>query len=217
MLVAAAAASARRSRACRPCARTPPQPTHGRRGLGRRFAISSTNCDSSFSSGSDSAGTERFFSLNARFGITRRQVAVAGPLAVSVDRALHVRRAGLDGRQRVGDAEADVVVRVDADRGRERARARRRVISAISAGIDPPLVSHSTTMSAPAAFGGLPASPARTRVVLVAVERVLGVVDDEPALRLRGSGPCRRSSRGSLRASSAALRGRAAATSCRKS
>ena len=54
-----------------------------------------------------------------------RQVAVAGALAVAVERALDVRRAGVDRGQRVGDAEPDVVVRVDAEPARRAARARR--------------------------------------------------------------------------------------------
>ena len=41
---------------------------------------------------------------------------VAGPLAEPVDRDLDLPRAGLDGRQRVGRGEAQVVVAVDADR-----------------------------------------------------------------------------------------------------
>ena len=49
----------------------------------------------------------------------RRQVAVAGPLAVPVDRALHVRGTGVDGGERVRDAKTDVVVRVDADPDRQ--------------------------------------------------------------------------------------------------
>ena len=45
------------------------------------------------------------------------RLALPHALAVAVDRALHVARAGLDGGERVGDAEPDVVVRVDADSG----------------------------------------------------------------------------------------------------
>ena len=43
------------------------------------------------------------------------QIAVAGALAVAVDGALHLRRAGLDARQAVGHAQAAIVMRVDAD------------------------------------------------------------------------------------------------------
>lgn len=41
------------------------------------------------------------------------EVGVARALAVAVDGALHVRRAGVDGRHRVGDGAAGVVVAVD--------------------------------------------------------------------------------------------------------
>ena len=62
-----------------------------------------------------------------------------------------------------------------------RARAA-RVISAISAGTDPPLVSHKTTMSAPPRSAACQEASAYAGIVLVAVEGVLGVVDDEAAL-----------------------------------
>ena len=42
---------------------------------------------------------------------------VAGALAEAVDRHLHLARAGLDGGERVGRGEAEVVVAVDGDRG----------------------------------------------------------------------------------------------------
>ena len=56
-------------------------PTHGRRGFGRRLAVSSTNCDSSVRSGSDSGGTHDRFSLKCTFGITavRLQLPVRSP------------------------------------------------------------------------------------------------------------------------------------------
>ena len=50
--------------------------------------------------------------------------AVAGPLADAVDRALDLARAVLDGAERVGDGEAEIVVAVDADDGRLAERAR---------------------------------------------------------------------------------------------
>ena len=43
------------------------------------------------------------------------QRGVAGPLAEAVDGHLDLARPGGDGRQRVGDGEAQVVVAVDAD------------------------------------------------------------------------------------------------------
>ncbi len=45
------------------------------------------------------------------------EVAVAGAFAVAVDRALDLQRAGLDARERIGDAEAAIVVGVDAEFG----------------------------------------------------------------------------------------------------
>ena len=45
----------------------------------------------------------------------RREVAVAGALAVAVDRALHLDRAAADAGERVGDSSAGVVVEVDGD------------------------------------------------------------------------------------------------------
>ena len=53
--------------------------------------------------------------LQLEVGHDGHEVGVAGPLAVPVDGALHVRRAGLDGGQCVGDRAAGVVVAVDAD------------------------------------------------------------------------------------------------------
>ena len=46
----------------------------------------------------------------------RDQIRVAATLAETVDRPLHVPRAGLDCRQRIGDAGARIVVGVDAQR-----------------------------------------------------------------------------------------------------
>jgi hypothetical protein len=56
-------------------------PTHGRRGLWRMFATSSTNPESSLSFASDFTGTEVFFSFNATHGITlvRLQLPVRSP------------------------------------------------------------------------------------------------------------------------------------------
>jgi hypothetical protein len=90
------------------------EPTHGWRGLWRKLAISSTNCESSLSCGSDFGGTHAFFQFEGDVGNDAGQVAIAGAFAVTVDGALHVRRAGFKRRQRVGHAQADVVVRVDA-------------------------------------------------------------------------------------------------------
>ena len=57
------------------------EPTHGRRGLWRMFAISSTNCESSFNLRSDFGGTQVFFIFNATQGMTlmRLQLPVRSP------------------------------------------------------------------------------------------------------------------------------------------
>jgi hypothetical protein len=113
-------------------------------------------------------------------------VAVAGALAVAVDRALHVRRADVDRRQRVRDPEADVVVRVDADArlemilrvardfgdfGRQRAAVRIAQRHHVRAG----------------AFGGEPRRERVLAIFLAAIERVFRVVDDELAVRFEVS------------------------------
>ena len=53
--------------------------------------------------------------LELEVGDHRDQVGVAGALAVPVDGSLHVARPGVDGRERVGDRAAGVVVTVDPD------------------------------------------------------------------------------------------------------
>ena len=53
--------------------------------------------------------------LQFQVGDDRHQVAVADPLAVAIDSALHVNRPGLNRGQRVGHPAAGVVVKVDAD------------------------------------------------------------------------------------------------------
>ena len=45
------------------------------------------------------------------------EIAIARPLAVAIDCALHLGSARLNGGQGVGHAQADVVVGVNADRG----------------------------------------------------------------------------------------------------
>ena len=87
--------------------------------------------------------------LERHVGDHAGEVAVAGAFAVAVDRALDVRRAGLDRRQRVRHPQADVVVRVDAQ-ARRQFPAAAAVMAATSRGREPPFVSHSTTKSAPA-------------------------------------------------------------------
>jgi hypothetical protein len=55
--------------------------------------------------------------LKLEIGDAGDEVAVAGAFAVAVDRALDLRGARLDARERVGDAEAAIVVSVDAELG----------------------------------------------------------------------------------------------------
>src|SRR4029078_6608460 len=61
-------------------------PTHGRRGFGRRFAVSSRDWDSSLSCASESRGTDGTWYLNSRIGITlvRLQLPVRSPYPLSV-------------------------------------------------------------------------------------------------------------------------------------
>jgi hypothetical protein len=52
--------------------------------------------------------------LELEVGDDGEQVGIAGALAVTVDRSLHMgRRTGIDGRHRVGDRAPGVVVAVD--------------------------------------------------------------------------------------------------------
>ena len=120
-------------------------PTNGARPLGRWLATSSTKRERSRSSASFSSLQDAAAHLELEIGDAGDEVAVAGALAVAVDRALDLQRAGLDARERVGDAEAAVVVGVDAElRLLHAARELRAVIAAISAGSEPPLVSQRT-------------------------------------------------------------------------
>ena len=60
-------------------------------------------------------GHTGFLQLERNAGYDAGQIAIAGAFAVAIDRALHMHRADFERGQRVGDAEADVVMRVDAD------------------------------------------------------------------------------------------------------
>lgn len=53
--------------------------------------------------------------LELEIGDAGDEIAVAGPFAVTVDRALDLQCASFDARKRIGDAEAAVVVGVDAE------------------------------------------------------------------------------------------------------
>ena len=87
--------------------------------------------------------------LELQVGDDRAQVGVAAALAVAVDRALHLDRALAHRRQRVGHGAFAVVVGVDAERSVGKRAFTSRTISVTSQGSVPPLVSHSTTVSAP--------------------------------------------------------------------
>ena len=113
--------------------------------------------------------------LELEVGDHRDQVGVAGALAVAVDAALHVRRAGVDRGQRVRDRAAAVVVGVDADPDAGRSRRRRAPRRRPSPGSMPPLVSQSAI---DVGAGLVRRAQHLERVVAVgavAVEEVLGV------------------------------------------
>ena len=117
------------------------------------------------------------------------QVGVAGPLAVAVGGALHVRRARLDGGDRVGHRAAGVVLAVDAEPEAGAVRRPRRRPRRCRSGSMPPLVSHSTATSAPASTAASSTRSAVSGSNAVAVEEVLGVEEDPPALgRQEGDG-----------------------------
>jgi hypothetical protein len=94
-------------------------------------------------------GEHRAAELELQVADEADEVGVAGALAVAVQRALHVRGAGLDRGDRVRDRAAGVVVAVDAQ-PRTRGAAHGADDVGDPAGSMPPLVSHSTTTSAPA-------------------------------------------------------------------
>ena len=105
------------------------------------------------------------------------EITVTGALAVAVDGALHLCRAGVHGNQRIGHAEADVVVGVNADvAGKCRARssgdgghfARQRTAVRVT--------QHHKIR--PGLLRRKPCCHRIFGVVLVAVERVLCIVDD---------------------------------------
>ena len=146
----------------------------------------------------------------------RDQVRVAAALAVAVHRALHHHGALGDGGQRVGHRALRVVVRVDAQRGapaapparpaRPRppgAAATRRSCRTSSGSRRPP------ASAAPQALDRI------ARIVAVAVEEVLGVVDDALPGAHQERRPTRRSSAGSRRGRRARPSRGAAPRSCR--
>src|SRR5437773_784860 len=56
-----------------------------------------------------------FLQLEREIGNDTGQIAIAGPFAIPIHRALDVCRTDLDGGERVGHSKPNVVVRVDAD------------------------------------------------------------------------------------------------------
>ena len=107
-----------------------------------------------------------------------REVRVAAALAVAVEAALHVRCAFLDRGQGVGYGDFGIVVGVDADDAVEASSARRRRSGRGSSVSVPPLVSQRQSTSAPACLRGFESAQGEVAVVDVAVEEMLGVVDD---------------------------------------
>src|SRR5581483_10219247 len=101
--------------------------------------------------------------LELEIGNDRAEIQVAATLADAVDRPLHLARAHLDRRERIGDRELAVVVAVDAERRRDHSRERRD--------------SRANLARQPAAVGVAEHDPVGAAVLrgLEAVERVLGV------------------------------------------
>ena len=120
--------------------------------------------------------------LELEVGDDGDEVGVAGALAVPVDRALHVRGAGVDGGQGVGDRAAGVVVAVDAD-------PHLGVLAHVVHDVGDPAGQHAAVGVAERdhlGAGVVRRAQHLERVVAVgavAVEEVLGVEEDRLALR----------------------------------
>ena len=116
--------------------------------------------------------------LQLEIGDDHAEVGVAAAFTVAVDRALHVSRAGADRRQGVGHAATGVVVRMNADRHRTELRD-----DILHGRLHLP---RQRTAVGVAQHDGLGAALHRCRqglqcvgrVEAVAVEKMLGVVDD---------------------------------------
>ena len=126
--------------------------------------------------------------LELEVGDDGDEVGVAGALAVAVDAALHVARAGGDRGQRVGDGAAGVVVGVDADPGAGR-------LDHVEHDVGDPVGQHAAVGVAErddlgAGLGGGAQHLQRVRPVgAVAVEEVLGVEEHRlPLLAQVGDG-----------------------------
>ena len=116
----------------------------------------------------------------------RDEIGVAAALAKPVQRALDVPRAGENGGQRIGDRVVGVVMGVDAEmRARHMLSPTSATMRPISCGSVPPLVSHSTTQRAPAAWAVLATMQGVVLVGLVAVEEMLAIDDCLAALKER--------------------------------
>ena len=126
-------------------------------------------------------GEHRPGALELEVGDDGHQVGVAGALAVAVEGALHVRRTGVDGGQRVGDGATRVVVAVDAQPGTGRLAYRVDDVGDLVG--QHPAVGVAQYGDVGARLGsGLQHLQGVRRVAAVAVEEVLGV--EENALPL---------------------------------
>ena len=144
---------------------------------GARFATSATKCDSSLMHAKRPRFEHAKAELELEIGDDHRQVGVAAALAVAVDRALHVARAGAHRGQGVGHAAARVVVRVDAERVGHRARHLGHDALDVPGHVAAVGLAQRHDLGA-AADGGAQRLERVARVRAIAVEEVLGVVDD---------------------------------------
>ena len=112
-----------------------------------------------------------------------REVAVPNALAVSVDGALHLHRAGVHGGERIGHADAAVVVRVDADGLAERGDdIAGRALDELGQTPAIRLAEHDEIGTR--VVRRLHGFQRIRRIFPVAVEKVLGVIEHLAALRL---------------------------------
>ena len=125
--------------------------------------------------------------LRLQTGDDGGEVAVAGAFAVTVDRPLHLHRSGADGGQRVGHAQAAIVVRVDAERQSIKSLLGERVTSGGERNKN--LLGHAPAVGVAEHEDFCPAFPCGAQgiqrvdgVGLVPVEEMFGVVDDLAAV-----------------------------------
>ena len=119
--------------------------------------------------------------LELQVGDHGEDVGVAGPLAVAVERPLHVGCAGVHGRERVGDCTARVVVAVDAEPGAGRLAHRVHDVGHLVG--QPPAVGVAEHRDVRSRLDRDPEHLQRVRRVgRVAVEEVLRVEEDPPPL-----------------------------------